>query len=1172
MQGKIERIHQRVVHGWLMDEQCPDVPVTFHMFLNGQSLGVGRADIARADLIRKSVGTGEHGFRFALPKDAVLQEGDILSAVSSLDGAPLVPVYHVPPFSAPQQQDTFNLAIGPQVDFVPALQLRSSALSKRDLYDTTVPTVISSLVKIAQLPTSDAEKIIEKTFKEKDWQTSVVLCEAMQQVSEPSARLLGLHGRALIYLGRYEDAIGFLVRSRVMEPDNHVMFFYLGIAYNRLSRWYDAVEVFESCVALEPQKEAKYYLELGRALQRIGFGSYGVLKEDRSVLPRAGMMFERAIQLNDQDVEACRELAMLYLHLQRHPEALDAIELGLQRNAQHINAWLDYTRILVRLNRMDDAYAACVKALELAPHNDTCKFNHRLVSRLMEMTQPSAPVSVSLLITADTSAQYPQQAGISYITCPQGDGWREAIVSSADVWIGFVAERPFEPDAALTLLQVAGFEWAARVTDQQQPHMEFWRRDFLLSLLQAGTLALHAPLTQFLQLARIHARHSINNDRSALELGPTQAQGRKVLLFSQYGIHKFGGGEHFLQQMAHLYKAMGWDVLIVGTLAEYVGDEGEADGLRYRFIDRSPDEFIRLAIEEQAVLCHMISGLAFEVTHALRHYNITIIHGVHFWRDMMVAPTPSRSYYPLGDGEKFAARKEFNGVIRDSQIVYANSRYTRQELERLYGVCAPVIYSLPDALGYAEPQPEATATRDYVLLANCRVDKGFDLLVDVAKQLPHISFRAIASQSSRALAQSMIAEAGINNIVLLEHVSDMSSLYQHARVVVVPSYQFIETFSRVVIEAQRYGVPVVGSDKGNVPYLLIESGVSLPQEVPLWAQEIARLFEDEPYWRERSRLALENSQRYSFDMQTKRLSHVVSAAQTPVLIGVGSGLGNIIHTAPMIRNIALRTGRPVDVVMAGDHKDMLFVLANRDYVNHVFVLNDDVIHRRYDTVFLTHSFGTAIPAFSTNRLKMSRMWREFNPGHAVHEAEFNLLAAKKLLKVDYTPEDVSQYFLGDYSYTPPQELFVGFHAGCKGGVWGTKRWPHYATLAKRLKARGIRVASFGTADEYVAGTTNYTGGSIEEMTRNMLSCSHFVSNDSGVMNIANALGIPLVGLFAPTNVHTRGPLAKTSRSVAIDKDCSPCELDRNPQSRFNTATCDCIKEITVNAVIEALGI
>ena len=98
-----------------------------------------------------------------------------------------------------------------------------------------------------------------------------------------------------------------------------------------------------------------------------------------------------------------------------------------------------------------------------------------------------------------------------------------------------------------------------------------------------------------------------------------------------------------------------------------------------------------------------------------------------------------------------------------------------------------------------------------------------------------------------------------------------------------------------------------------------------------------------------------------------------------------------------------------------------------------------------------------------------------------------------------------------------------------------------------------------------------TGGTIEEMAEKMLSCSCFVSNDSGVMNVANALGIPLVALFAPTNVTTRGPLGKNSVSIAVNKDCSPCEMHvSDKQSLFGSGECSCIGEITVKEVMDAI--
>jgi ADP-heptose:LPS heptosyltransferase len=115
---------------------------------------------------------------------------------------------------------------------------------------------------------------------------------------------------------------------------------------------------------------------------------------------------------------------------------------------------------------------------------------------------------------------------------------------------------------------------------------------------------------------------------------------------------------------------------------------------------------------------------------------------------------------------------------------------------------------------------------------------------------------------------------------------------------------------------------------------------------------------------------------------------------------------------------------------------------------------------------------------------------------------------------------------------------------------------------------GIRVASFGTAEEYVEGTENRTGGAIETMCESMLDCSHFMSNDSGVMNIANALGIPMLALFAPTNVDARLPLRPTTSAIVLDKDCVPCELV-DPET-FQRGQCRCMMEIGVDFVEEKL--
>lgn len=680
-----------------------------------------------------------------------------------------------------------------------------------------------------------------------------------------------------------------------------------------------------------------------------------------------------------------------------------------------------------------------------------------------------------------------------------------------------------------------------------------WRRDYLLAHLRSGVA--EPPGT--------HARVlRLGEDAPA----PAPARGR-ALLVSPFGIRRFGGAEHFLMQMARLYEGLGFAPLVVGTRPEYAGQSGRAEGVDYAYVPQRAEALYRLAVEQRASLVHVVSGLGQEVAAALRFLDLRLVFGVHFWREAFFPHQPESGYFP-GGPEEHAARPSFALLLADYDAAYANSDYTRDVIEARFGARLPVIPSLADDLPPGTPVPPHAA-RDHVLLANARADKGLELTAEVAALLPGVRFRAIAGQSEAAAARALVASRRLANVEIVDPVEDMSPLYRAARAVLVPSHRFVESFSRVVIEAHRHGVPVIGADRGNVPLLLAETGTALPPEPRAWAAELRRLWTDPAFWAERSRAALANSARHPFAGQAGRLGRLVRGLEAPVLVGAGSGVGNLLHATPLIRNLARRLGAPVDVVVAGDWGGSLGLMQHPEHVRHAFELSDLPLRRHYRTVFLTHSFGPLRPAFRADRVVCSRDWRDFRADGELHEAEFNLAAARALLGVPYDPEDVPAAFAGGFRYRVPEGRLIGLHAGSKRGVWATKRWPHFAALAARLKAEGFEVACFGTADELVEGTLDLTGGSIGEMAARMLGCRAFVANDSGVMNIANALGIPLVALFGPTSASTRGPLGRWSVSLSVSAPCAPCEFG-GPAGAFRTGRCACIGGIPVEAAWRAL--
>jgi heptosyltransferase-2 len=55
-----------------------------------------------------------------------------------------------------------------------------------------------------------------------------------------------------------------------------------------------------------------------------------------------------------------------------------------------------------------------------------------------------------------------------------------------------------------------------------------------------------------------------------------------------------------------------------------------------------------------------------------------------------------------------------------------------------------------------------------------------------------------------------------------------------------------------------------------------------------------------------------------------------------------------------------------------------------------------------------------------------------------------------------------------------------------------------------------------------------------------------VTNDSGPMHVAAALGTPVVAVFGPTDWRETAPVARRSRVVREPVDCAPCKLRECP--------------------------
>jgi glycosyltransferase involved in cell wall biosynthesis len=132
-------------------------------------------------------------------------------------------------------------------------------------------------------------------------------------------------------------------------------------------------------------------------------------------------------------------------------------------------------------------------------------------------------------------------------------------------------------------------------------------------------------------------------------------------------------------------------------------------------------------------------------------------------------------------------------------------------------------------------------------------EKGIDLLLRAAANLPGIWRVQIAGEGpARPELEKLALELGIKERVHFDGViasSQMPAYLRQLNVLVVPSRtlpNWKEQFGRILIEAMACGVPVIGSDSGEIPNVIGEAGLIFPEDdVPALTNHLLTLLKDE---------------------------------------------------------------------------------------------------------------------------------------------------------------------------------------------------------------------------------------------------------------------------------------------------------------------------------------
>jgi heptosyltransferase-2 len=203
--------------------------------------------------------------------------------------------------------------------------------------------------------------------------------------------------------------------------------------------------------------------------------------------------------------------------------------------------------------------------------------------------------------------------------------------------------------------------------------------------------------------------------------------------------------------------------------------------------------------------------------------------------------------------------------------------------------------------------------------------------------------------------------------------------------------------------------------------------------------------------------------------------------------------------------------------------------------------------------------------------------------HLTRELGIDSGPLEPVLTVPDALRDAARRFLIDRGWEPSRPL-VAFAPGAAYGA--AKRWPpaSVAQLASTIvREHGGTCVLVGSRadretteqiravmpDAVSAHALDVTGDTTLEMLAGVLTAANAcVSNDSGAMHVAAAVGTPLVAVFGSTNEYETAPLTREGHRAAVLTHpvwCRPCMLRECPIDHR------CMTRITPDRVYAAVA-
>ncbi len=222
-------------------------------------------------------------------------------------------------------------------------------------------------------------------YKQKDYQGAINI---FKEFRAPDAEVFSYHGAALVFLGRFDEALKQFDKAIEINPQDALAWGNKGVALDELGRYEEAITCYDKAIEIN-SKYAEAWYNKGVALGHLGryeeaityfdkaieidprfawaWGNKGNALADSGKYEDAIKCYDKALEINPQNAEAWYNKGVALGYLGRYEEAVTCYDNAIEINPRFVWAWGSKGVALGGLGRYEEAIACLDEAIELDP-------------------------------------------------------------------------------------------------------------------------------------------------------------------------------------------------------------------------------------------------------------------------------------------------------------------------------------------------------------------------------------------------------------------------------------------------------------------------------------------------------------------------------------------------------------------------------------------------------------------------------------------------------------------------------------------------------------------------------------------------------------------------------------------------------------------------------------